>query len=159
MNNITKFFLWSILFATSVSSLISNYINLEQGKQIVALQLKVDKLYNFDDSLIVQRLLMLEQNDISDISKEKQKEIMSDLDNKIWVKDGDSTTISIWFYEKQSNRVLVREDWYDKNDFFYYNYYIYNIESKKLNKLDLKDKSWDKNDNLYRLIHIINLSE
>lgn len=159
MNNITKFFLWSILFTTSVSSIISHYVNLEQGKQIVALQLKVDKLYNFDDSLITQRLLLLEQNDISDISKEKQKELLSDLTKMMWVKEDDSTTISIWFYEKQSNRILVREDWSDKNDFSYYNYYVYDIGTKKLNKVDLKDKSWDRNDNLYRLIHIMNLSK
>lgn len=154
-----------VLTATFLAlAIVVNSLNIFfQSSRITKLELenielksKIEKFYNFDDSLITQRLLLLEQNDISSITKEKKDEILSTIEKTINSKD-DSSTISIWFYEKETQRVLVREDGYDEIQLPYFNYYIYNIDSKKLKKINLDEKSWDVNDNLQRLIHIMNL--
>lgn len=101
----------------------------------------------YDDSLVIQRIALLEENQSFDLWG--KSEIISN-----FKKDAKNQNIplfkwdaqyDVWFIDKETNRVLIYENWFiEEHDVIYSaNSYIYELKTNKiLQAKEFESKEW-----------------
>jgi len=113
----------------------------------------------YDDSLLIQRIALLEENQSFDLGG--KSEIISNFkkdakNQNIQLFKGD-TQYDIWFIDKETNRVLIYENWFvEKDDVVYSaNSYIYELKTNKIlqaKEFESKEWTWDKLIDIYNAL-------
>lgn len=101
----------------------------------------------YDDSLVIQRIALLEENQSFDLGGKSEiiSNFKKDAKNQNIPLFKWDTQYDVWFIDKETNRVLIYENWFiEEHDVLYSaNSYIYELKTKKiLQAKEFESKEW-----------------